>query len=436
MRSKVMIFSGPFGGGKTETAVSITIPGVENIKRLILDPEMRADTYQSMDGVDHPEKHLFAFKLYNVNALRPKDFFDLMKTAHEEKWEEKPDMIGIDNAQMVQDMMFDWWKDKPNILATATLYGKEKDRALTAKSFRIDPGTISLFKSMFKYFLLDLKSQGIFVVITAPPHNVWKDYNKSGYDANGDPVMKVLGQTANVMDTWVQMTDVIWTFTRQEKKNDKTTLLKVPHVSMDMFNPKAALPGVPEQFEWPGWNKIWDWYANRTHQADVTKLQGQEASWSPEQEEEATKIGKLKFIKDLQGLLTLPQIQAIFTMPDTPAYTRNTHAQLLEYFKQVAKEQAVPKSQAPETPKTEAPEVPATEAPKAEPVKSQEIPQSASPITASRTVETLVTEAAQYGLKSKTDVFALLKKAGFKNFNPAEYDQYVLAIQTSAQLAA
>ena len=53
MRSKVFILSGPFGGGKTETAVSFIVPGKEQTVRLVVDPEIRADTYQSPDGIDH-----------------------------------------------------------------------------------------------------------------------------------------------------------------------------------------------------------------------------------------------------------------------------------------------------------------------------------------------------------------------------------------------
>ena len=462
MRSKVFIFSGPFGGGKTETAVSYLAPGKkEQTVRLVVDPELRADTYQSADGVDHPEKHLFAFTFLNENGLKAEDFFGLMKMVHEEKWIDffnqaestapvagklfaKPDVVILDNVAMIQDLMFEFWKTKKNIFATASLYGKEKDRLLTKETIKVDPGFINLCKTMFKYFLLDLKNQGISVVITSPPHNVWKGYNKTGYDANGDPLMKILGQTANVMDAWVQLTDVIWNMTRQEKKGDTTTMLKVPHVSMDMFNPKAALPGVPEQFEWPGWAKIWDWYNTRAFEADVTKLAGQNASWSAEQEEEATKLWKLKFIKELKGILSVDQIVAIFKDPETPAYTRDNHAELLEFFKEIAPVRypggptQVVVQPAPAAPAAEpAPveQVPAQTEPAPAPAEQAPAPAEAPAATdpapvATRTVDMLITEASQYGLKNQLEVFGFLKKKGFSQFDPAFYDQYVTAFQS------
>jgi hypothetical protein len=416
MRSKTFIFSGPFGGGKTETAVSILLPDGTQPVRLVIDPEIRADTYQAPGDVDIPAKHLFAFDFLSEAAITPQNIYDLMKMSKERKWVKKPGAVILDNTAMIQEMMIEWWKVKQNMINTATLYGKQADRVLTNKAFNIDAGFINLCKTLFKAFMLDLKEQGIFVVITSPPHNVWKDYNKRGYDANGNPLMRVLGQTANVLDAWVQMADVIWTLTRQEKVGDTMKMLAIPKVSMDLFNPKAALPGVPEQFTWPGWETIWKWYADRTHTADVTKLPSAEASWSGEQEEEAIKLGRLKFIKDLNGILTLDQIKAVFAMENTPIYTRENHNDLLAFFKQYAKEHPqVPGPVAPETP--EAPDASKVEVPV-------------------RTLDMFVSAAAQYGLKDQVEAIKFLKGKGFKSFSPKDYDLYVGELQKLPKVEA
>jgi hypothetical protein len=51
---------------------------------------------------------------------------------------------------------------------------------------------------------------------------------------------------------------------------------------------------------------------------------------------------------------------------------------------------------------------------------------------ATKTANMLVNEARQYGFNDQTEVFGVLKAAGFSQFKPEEYDQYVAAIQAAA----
>lgn len=332
--SKIFILSGDFGSGKSMTLASFLPPHKKKAVRIIVEPEMRIDTYKSPDDDDHPEKKQYAMTIMNEGRFKPEIFSKLMEVTRKETWKVKPDLVGIDDVTMIQKTMYQWWTTKENLLATAKLYGKDTDRCLTAATWKPkDPGTIAFMKSMFTEWMLDLKSQNIYLIVTAPFHNVWQDYGKPGYNpVDHLPYMRILGQSANVQDMWLQMADVIWILNRVDAKTKK--LQERPHVSMDAFVPKAALPGVPEQFEWPkdGWTEIWKWFEARTFTADLSKIQKPEPTFSAEQIEEEIKRGKIRLVMELNGIATKEEIKAIMEEEDAPAYTLETHDEIKKYI--------------------------------------------------------------------------------------------------------
>ena len=306
--SKMFILSGDFGDGKTATALSYVPPKHKKkdpVVRLVVDPEMRAETYHSANG-DDPEKLMFSFKKVFDGRLRPERLVKLMEQAHKGEWKEKPHVIIIDDVAAVQEVMSTWWRaDLKNLTATAAIYGKQNDTVIKYDK-RFEPAGINFMKKLFIEFMLDLRDQGIDLVVTSPYKNVWQNYGKKGKDAQGLPLMRILGQSANVWDCWTQYADVIYILNR---KSADGKLKNLPTVTMDLFIPKAALPGVPEQFEWPGWETLWKWHAERTHKADVSKLKLPEPEFSTEQLEEMLVQGKVRLMKELQGKYTPQQIK-------------------------------------------------------------------------------------------------------------------------------
>jgi len=322
MSSKIFILSGPFGSGKSLTAVSF-VPREwsknEQVQRIVIDHELRSDTYCSKDGKDHPEKLLFAFDILGGGQrLTGEHFFELAKSIHEQSKE--PDVIIIDDVAIFQETINDYWQDKANVQKIANLYGKGRDRCLTSSTWKSkDPGTINFFKRLLVEFMIDLKDMSIDLVITSPQHNIWQGYGESGYGKDGKPKMRILGKSAKVWDCWQQMADVIWVLNRIDRQTKK--LKSIPDVSMDVFIPKAALPGIPEQFDWPGWETIWEWHKERKFLADVSKLAVPKPEFDQATIEAEIKKAKNRLVKDLEGKATLEQIKAAMSDEMAPVFS-------------------------------------------------------------------------------------------------------------------
>lgn len=347
-RAKVFILTGQFGGGKSVTALSYVPPGWTGmdhlVKRILIDPEMRAQSHISPDGKDYPEAELFAAKdICDGKRFNPAMFVALMKAAHTKNWSNgTPDVIIIDDAGIWQDSMFRYWGDKTKAIEAAKIYGLDASiPQLNQKSWRpTDPGVISLvFKRLFEEFILDLREQNISLIITAPLHNIWQNFGSREYDQNGQPKMKVVGRSAKVLDVFVKHADVIWMLERLNQETRKMSQL--PTVVMDPWNPKQSLPGVPEKFNWPGWVAIWKWHRERKQMADVSKLFVPEPEFDQEALEDATRAHKVKLYKDLDGVATIEEINAILSDVDAPKYTVETHDQIVEYVKRLKQEGAV-----------------------------------------------------------------------------------------------
>jgi hypothetical protein len=332
--SKIFIFSGHFGGGKSVTAYSFVPPNHKPktaVHRLVLDHEIRYDTYKSPDDQDHPEKLQYAFTPLGKGRITPEDVEKMFELVHTKKYTNKPDVIILDDVAMTQGRMGEWWKVKENAMKTATLYGVQAERCLTAKTWKPqDPGTVNFFKTLFVEFMLDCKDQDITLILTSPQHNIWQDYGKPGYDPIDKlPLMRIIGKSAKVWDCWQQMADVIWVFDRHDKDGK---LVNMPKVEMDVLIPKASLPGVPESFEWPGWETVWKWHDERKFVADVNKLKKPEPGFDAETTEKMIKQGKSKLIAELKTLATLKQIGDAMASDLAPDYTLEDHEKVKEFI--------------------------------------------------------------------------------------------------------
>ena len=341
--SKVFILTGPFGGGKTMTALSYVPPtwtGVDSpVKRIVIDPEMRARVHQSPDEKDYPDQELFAYRDLSDGRFSPARFISLMETTHKKTWKEgPPDAIIIDDAGIFQDVMFAHWANKEVAVATAKIYGLEGIQQLNQKSWRpTDPGVLVLvFKRFFEEFILDLREQNISLLITAPLHNIWKDFGAKSYDADGKPSMRVLGKSAKILDVFIKHADIVWLLERVDATSRK--LKQIPTAHMDPWNPKASMPGLPEQFEWCGWPTLWTWHRERKFHADLSKLTMPEPEFDQESLEAMTRAKKVQLYKDLEGIATVEEINAIMADPDAPTYTIETHSNIVEYVKRVVSE--------------------------------------------------------------------------------------------------
>lgn len=331
--NKMMILSGPFGCGKSVTSVSYMPPSwflkpltpgkvLPSPRRIVIDNELRLMTYKSLDDTDHPEKKLYRFDIVNGAKRMTSDLmYYLMYRAHTNNWGEKgkPVVVVIDDAALLQDILQTGWSNLDEVKKVAALYGKQKDRCITANEWKPkEPGTISFFKSLLREWMLDLRENDIALIVTSPLHNMWENYGMKGTDpVTKKPYMKIKGKSAHVWDVWQQMADVIWNLSRDTNNVNN----EMPSVSMDPFIHKAALPGVKEQFKWEGWAKMWHSHLNREFVADLSRIAIPEAQFDQDSIDSAIKAGKRKLITELRNVATMAQIGAILHEEFAPEYT-------------------------------------------------------------------------------------------------------------------
>ena len=343
--SNTFALTGDYGSGKTLTIVSFLPPKMkygEPVYRLIVDLELRTKVYQGPK--DDPSKFQYAFTIINEGERDPGPMFHtLMIRSKAGKWKDdkKPHMVGIDDLAMLQNAMFLHWGNKENAMATAKIYGLERERQLAAKTWKpTDPGTIALFKRFFEEWILDLRFQGIYLLFNTTFKNVWKDYGAAGYGPDNLPKMRIQGQTAKMLDVWQKHTDAVWVLSRtQDIEDGKKKVVPIPTVTMDLFTPKAALPGVPEQFEWPGWADLWKWHEERKFTADVTKLAPQTPSFDADTLQKAVNQGKSNMVLELaKENITQATIKEIMLDEMAPEYTVETHEDVKTYIRTIVEQ--------------------------------------------------------------------------------------------------
>ena len=331
-----IVLSGDWGCGKTATAVSFRpfgFPKTQVPKRLVIDPELRAGPYKSGSDKDDPKHLQWAFDVLSEKQFNPLAFHNLMQKAHQETWENKPDVVIIDDTQTVQDKLSAFW-DQPNTMKqTAAIYGMDNHSVFGYNASV--PAKINFKKKLLSEFMMDLRAHGIDLIISSPLRNVWQDYGKKGINPIDHlPYMRIIGQTAAIWDCFEKFADVIWIL---DRRNDDGSLKVMPQVKMDLFIAKASMPGVAEQFNFTSWAKIWEWHEKREFTADLSKLKMDAPSFTPEQIDEAIKRGKQKLVAELDDI-PVEDIKAIMTEEGAPEYGLDNHEEIKKYIRRVLKE--------------------------------------------------------------------------------------------------
>lgn len=258
--------AGTPGSGKTVTMVAFMTAKVNDTqsqvecqaKRLIIDMEARAHSYCAQDyglETDDPARLLFAFDVYpEVDVITADQFVFLFEGIKAGRV--KPDILGIDNIVLFQDEMSGWCQEKSVAASLVEVAGiKHKFRMFLDYNWKIgEPNWYRLMKSVLKEFLMELRRKGINFVGTTELKNVWQNYGKKGYDADGQPYQRIVGKSASLWDPWLQICDTVWNLTRKTQTNKLQTS---PTIELDRFVPKCSIVGVPPQFVFTSWVDIW-----------------------------------------------------------------------------------------------------------------------------------------------------------------------------------
>lgn len=251
----ILLRSDFYGQGKSVTAVSFKRPDVEP-KRLVYDWELRADTYKSPGNTDDRSKLQFAFDFWNTDV-------NIVDSVVEMCNQLKAGAFGynvmvFDNATMFQDELVQATQTEADArkLANATGAG-----ATLNGPRRFNPNDTASYyyfiKAAIRGMLRMLKMANVDVIVTSESRNKWQDYGKRE--------MKILGQTAKLLDPWLQMADALFVLNRIEGDRDsgKAKMLPYPIASLDTFNIKCSLPGVQPVFKFDSWDIFWKMISNR-----------------------------------------------------------------------------------------------------------------------------------------------------------------------------
>lgn len=334
------IFSGPFGSGKTITSLSFLPNGKkygDPVRRLVFDMELRCGIYKSQDDKDHPSRPTFHFEpVHSGGRVTGEVIYAIMAKTRTGQWKDNivPDMICIDDIAQWQKNFFEWLDDKTNAEKVAKLYNMNKVRLFTSDTWKpYDAGAISVFKDFISEWMIDMRAHNITFVGNTVLHNVWQNYGARGLAQDGLPKMRVLGKSAKMLDAFQKMTDVVWIFDREipnpEGKGIK--LKTLPTVKMDLFTPKASLPGIPEQFEWPGWTTIWNWHNERKYVADLSKLAAAEPGFDQDSIDLIIKKTKHKLAVELKDVCTPEQIKKALSDEFAPVFSYEVATNEEEY---------------------------------------------------------------------------------------------------------
>lgn len=241
-----------------------------------MDKETRSLSYKQEPGKpDDPKRLLYQFDIYPdltgmvganqftnlINSINNKKPI-LLENEDGEKEVEIPDEFFIDNVAMFQEDIAGWCQKASGAQRILEALRLEHKFSHTLKhNFRVgDPMWWTILKNIQREFILTLKRNGIDVVLSTQTTNVWKNYGMRGYDKDGKPNQRILGKTAKVWDSVMQVADVIWNLDRMGEDGQ----LKVkPTISIDPFKVKNSIVGLPMKFEWKDWDTLWDVVSKR-----------------------------------------------------------------------------------------------------------------------------------------------------------------------------
>ena len=261
-----IFYSQGYGQGKTVAMLSFKRPD-ETPQRLILDFEHRARTYKSSDAQDHPDKLYFAFDYFGSKyaEFMPDGDFTLEALAamytevREGKFEYT--MFGLDNAAMLQDQIIAILKAGNSRTVTpvgAKFKGVAQKHAAFLNKYKASSNIdlYGLANSITLELLRAFQVKGIDVITTTEAKNVWHAY--------GTRDMRIKGQTAKVLRSFMRSADFVYRLSRTTGSREDGTakLIAIPWAIMDTFNPKNSLPGLQPRFEFT-WETFWEQVASR-----------------------------------------------------------------------------------------------------------------------------------------------------------------------------
>jgi hypothetical protein len=248
------------GQGKTIALVSFFRPGVKP-KRMIIDMERRAEPYISKDGEDHPEQLLFAVESFHEVYAEHFDNGDFTGAALVQLYDdirsgEFPyNVLLIDDAAMFQDeirMLLLGGQAQAKKLASAFRGVAQKHALFLNHRYKTSDNVsiYTLLKSILDELLLACRKRDIDVMVATEKKNVWDKY--------GTKDMRILGQTAKILEPFMKYADFSYEMSRTvgDRQKGKAKLVAVPWVNIDTFNPKNSLPGLKPRFEFT-WEEFW-----------------------------------------------------------------------------------------------------------------------------------------------------------------------------------
>jgi|GEM_PF-5434502 len=302
LRTIGVLVSGDPGAGKTLTALSFTKDTGQTI-RLVTDMEGRAWQYLTKGETDNPAKLKYQFDYWPEPGLRFScaellDFYEGLRCREVNGWAYIWDEDSMKEAIVIPDV---WVIDNVVLFQRQLqrIVGKRENAVKIAEAMDLvgfgmllqywkapDPRWWNLLKSVIGELLLAARASGVSVIATTEIGNRWADYGKKKTATS--PGQRIIGKTAKALGPWRQLLDAVWVLDRTLPGGDGQTRLKEkPTITMDLFNPKGSLVGVPPKFEWTGWDAFWAMLNVGEAPTDFSEIVQETQEPTPEELEEA-----------------------------------------------------------------------------------------------------------------------------------------------------
>lgn len=282
--------------GKTLTALSFTKPQ-DNTVRVVTDMESRAWHYQGEE--DNPERLKYKFYYWpkpgrRFDTIELLEFYEGLSKGEVAVWGYdlatgeatretiSPDLWVVDNVVLFQRQLQRVVGRKKNAVDIVKRMDLMGFGMLLQYWKAPDPRWWNLLKSIIGELLLAARRSGVSVVATTEAGNMWADYGK-GKTATCKG-QRVLGRTAKALLTWRQLLDAVWMVDRTVPIEDgRIGLQEKPNVTMDLFNPKGSLVGIPARFKWESWERFWEILDEGEVANDYSEVTQEERNPTPEE---------------------------------------------------------------------------------------------------------------------------------------------------------